>query len=416
MRPSQKLDLEIRGLRATVMSLGSRGDAVTDAEKLEFETLPAAIAKKEVEYRAKVIEEDAEAVAAAADLDRDGLKLTVLGGDAEARERSKIRGRTGLADFLSAAAGGREVSGAAREYAASVGCSPLNRLPLEIFGNGQPETRAISVGPAIDGPAEPAVPFVFQRSAAQSLGIQMPTHGPGQAQIPRVTTAVPSDTLAKDASAPVSAAVIALDSQSPKRISGQFEIRAEDLAVYPELEQVLMESIRGSLSNELDNEVFNGVAAGLNGLFLQAADQTKASTLETYATGIGRFAALVDGKFAYSMADLRCVVGSTTYAKYMGLISDGVPLADYLETKLGSFRVSNRMPALLDKGQRGIVTLNGGPSPIRIYVWNALEIVRDPYSSAGTGKVTITATALVSEVYIPHTTDQVKEIHPKLVA
>ena len=244
----------------------------------------------------------------------------------------------------------------------------------------------------------------------------MPMHGPGSVQIPRVTTAVPSDTLAKDAAAPVTAAVITLDSKTPKRISGQFQIRSEDLAVYPQLEQVLMESIRGSLSNELDNEVFNGVAAGLNGLFLQATDVTKASTLETYSSGIGRFAALVDGSMAYSLADLRCVVGSTTYAKYMGLISDGVPLADYLESKLGSFRVSNRMPALLDKGQRGIVTLNGGPSPIRIYVWDALEIIRDPFSAAGTGKVTITATALVSEVYIPHTTSQVKEIHPKLVA
>ena len=100
----------------------------------------------------------------------------------------------------------------------------------------------------------------------------------------------------------------------------------------------------------------------------------------------------------------------------MGLISDGMPLADYLESKLGSFRVSNRMPALASKGQRGIVTLNGGSSPIRIYVWNALEIIRDPYSGAGAGKVTLTATALVSEVYIPHTTSQVKEIHPKLIA
>ena len=337
-------------------------------------------------------------------------------GDPETRERLELRSRTGVADFLSAAAGGREVSGAAKEYAASVGCAPLGRIPLDIFGNGQPERRAISVGPSVDGPVEPAIPYIFQRSAAASLGIQFPSHGAGSVQIPRVTTPVPSDTLAKDAAAPVTAAVITLDSQSPKRISGQFQTRAEDLAVFPALEQVLMESIRESISNELDQEAFNGAAAGLNGLFVQATDVSKASTLETYSSGIQRFAELVDGSMAYSLADLRCVVGSTTYAKYMGLISDGMPLADYLETKLGSFRVSNRMPALLDKGQRGIVTLNGGPSPIRIYVWNALEIIRDPYSGAGTGKVTLTATALVSEVYIPHTTSQVKEIHPKLVA
>ena len=390
---------------------GLDSDDFTEAIRTEASAL-------EIEYRhtgtrlsAMLAVEDAERTVA----EKEAAELGSL-GDSETRERSEIRNRTGLADFLSAAVAGREVSGAAREYADACEVSPLGRLPLDLFGNGKPETRAITAGPAVDGPVEPVVPFVFQRSAAESLGIQMPMHGPGSVQIPRVTTAVPSDTLAKDAAAPVSAAVITLDSQTPKRISGQFEVRAEDLAVYPELEQVLMESIRGSLSNELDNEVFNGVAAGLNGLFLQATDVSKASTLETYASGIGRLAALVDGKFAYSMKDLRCVVGSTTYAKYMGLISDGVPLADYLESKLGSFRVSNRMPALLDKGQRGIVTLNGAPSPIRVYVWNALEIIRDPYSGAGAGKVTLTATALVSEVYIPHTTSQVKEIHPKLVA
>ena len=41
------------------------------------------------------------------------------------------------------------------------------------------------------------------------------------------------------------------------------------------------------------------------------------------------------------------------------------------------------MAAIANKGQKGIVTLNAGPSPIRIYVWSALEIVRDPYSGAG---------------------------------
>ena len=321
-----------------------------------------------------------------------------------------------MADFLSAAAGGREVVGAAREYADAVGCSPLGRLPLDIFGNGKPETRAITAAPAVDGPVEAVVPYVFQRSAAASLGIQMPTHGAGAVQVPRVTTAPPADTLAKDADAPSTAAVIALDSQTPKRIASQFEVRAEDLAVYPALEAVLGESIRGALSSELDEEVFNGSASGLNGLFTQASNEGVASAVETYATGIGRFAALVDGLHAYGLGDVRCVVGPTTYALYMGLISDGMPLADYLATKLGSFRVSNRMPALAAKGQKGIVTLGAGPSPIRIYVWSALEIVRDPYSAAGAGKVTLTVTSLVSEVYVPHTTSQVKEIHPRLRA
>ena len=399
----QKLQLRQSEIRGTINSLLGT-DSRSDEQQVELEKLTSEGTALEVELRAAIVAEP------------DPQEVVTPTGDAETRERLEIRSKTGLADFLSAAAGGREVTGAAKDYAASVGCSPLNRLPLAIFGNGEPELRAVTSAPAVDGPVETAVPYVFQRSAAESLGIQMPTHGPGAVQIPRVTTAPPADVLAKDAAAPAAAAVIALDAQTPKRISGQFEVRIEDLAVYPELEAVLGESIRGALSNELDSEVFNGSATGLNGLLLQAADVAVAPVVETYSTGIGRFAALVDGQFAYSLADLRCVVGPSTYAHYMGLISDSVPLADYLESKLGSFRVSNRMPAVAAKGQKGIVTLNGGPSPIRVYVWSALELTRDPFSGAGAGKVTLTATALVSEVYIPHGTSQVKEINPKLVA
>ena len=399
----QKLQLRQSEIREKLNMLLGR-DERSENETAELESLTGEGQALEVELRAALIAEP------------DPQEVVTDTGDPETRERLEIRSRTGLADFLSAAAGGREVSGAAAEYASACGVSPLGRLPLDIFGNGQPETRAVTSGPAVDGPVEAPVPYVFQRSAAASLGIAMPSHGAGAVQIPRVTTAPPADTLAKDAAAPSTAAVIALDSQTPKRIAGQFEVRAEDLAVYPALEAVLGESIRGALSNELDEEVFNGPAAGLNGLFAQAADVAVAGAVESYSTGIGRFAALVDGQHAYSLADLRCVVGPSTYAKFMGLISDGIPLADYLESKLGSFRVSNRMPAVAAKGQKGIVTLNGGPSPIRIYIWSALEIIRDPFTGAGAGKVTLTATALVSEVYVPHTTSQVKEIHPKLVA
>ena len=341
--------------------------------------------------------------------------------DPETRERLEIRGRTGIADFIRAAAGGRSVDGAAREYAAACGVSEMQSLPLAIFRDGRPslETRALTPGPAVDGAVEPVVPYVFEATAAASLGIAMPTTGAGAVQTPRVTTAPPAGTLAKDAAAPSTAAAIALDSQSPKRIAGQFEVRVEDLAIYPELENVLGEAIRGSLGSELDEQVFNGTNAGgdLKGLFKQATDVAIAGATETYATGIARFASLVDGTHSYGLGDIRAVVGSRTFAAYMGLFHGGsgdTTLADYLRRELGSFRVSDRVPAFAANGQKGIVALTAGPSPVRLYIWSALEIIRDPYSGAGSGKVTLTATALVSDVYIPHGNAQVKEIHPKL--
>ena len=410
MTKLHELQMQDSQHRETINNLLAK-ETRTEDEDRSLTEATAAMQKLQPELRA--------ALAVADDAEADARAALAAGGavDPEVRERAEIRSRTGLGDFLAAAAGGRSVEGAAAEFAASVGVGTFQRVPLAIFP--QPEMRAITPGPAVDGPVEPHIPYVFERTAAASLGIQMPIVGAGQVQIPRVSTKVPADALAKDGAAPSTAAAISLDTQSPKRISGSFEIRVEDLAVYPALEDVLGETIRGSLGDELDGQIFNGSNSGgdLNGLFQQAANVSAATAKETYATGIARFAILVDGKHAYSLSDVRAVVGPSTFAAYMGLFHGGsgdVTLADYLMEKLGSFRVSDRMPAVSGTAQKGIVALSAGPSPIRVYTWSSLEVVRDPYSGAGQGKVTLTATALVSDVYIPFGQSMAKEVHPKL--
>ena len=116
---------------------------------------------------------------------------------------------------------------------------------MAIFARSAPtvETRAITPGPAVKGMLQPVVPFVFERSAAASLGIMMPTVPMGQVQIPKITTAVPADTLAKDGAAPATAAAVTLVNQAPVRIAGSFEVRVEDLAVMPTLEAALSEAM-----------------------------------------------------------------------------------------------------------------------------------------------------------------------------
>ena len=172
------------------------------------------------------------------------------------------------------------------------------------------------------------------------------------------------------------------------------------------------------MGNELDEQAFNGAAGELNGLLTQADDESVASAVETYTTGIARFGALVDGKHAYDLSDLRACIGSKTFALYAGVFANSnkgeVSLFDYLRSALGSIRVSDRLPGVSSSAQRGIVILSASAESPKIHVWDAMEIVRDPYSGAGAGKVTITATSLVSPLYIPHGVAQVKEVRPKL--
>ena len=57
-------------------------------------------------------------------------------------------------------------------------------------------------------------------------------------------------------------------------------------------------------------------------LFVQATNVNAAGAVETYTTGIGRFAALVDGRHAYTLADVRAVIGSKTFALYAGVFAN----------------------------------------------------------------------------------------------
>ena len=378
-------------------------DARTDDQQGELEKLTGEAQRLEPEIRAAIVAAPDE-------------QTVVTPTDSEHRARLELRSKTGLADYLRAAAGGTSVSGAAAEYAAACKVPDVGHIPMSIFAGSAPETRAVTPGPAVKGALLPTIPYLFDRSAAASLGIMFPSVPAGQVQIPKVGTAPPSDTLAKDGTAPATAAAVTLVNQAPVRIAGQFEVRVEDLAVMPTLEAALSEAMQGSLSNELDEQTFNGAAGELNGLLTQATDVAAASSVETYATGIGRFAALVDGRHAYDLSDLRAVIGSKTFALYAGIFSGNgdVSLFDYLTRILGSIRVSDRVPAVASTAQKGIVVLSASSTPPKIHVWSALQIVRDPYSGAGVGKVTLTATALVSPLFVPHGTSQAIEVHPKL--
>ena len=419
MTKAQRTLLEIQGrqseLRSRLGVLAGMDSRTTD-EETELTAVETKLSGCEPELRAALSASAAE---------DDSARSTVQTTDSEGRERLELRAKTGIADFLRAAAGGTSVSGAAAEYCQSLGIPASGHLPMSLFAPTNQhshiptvETRAITPGPAVKGMLQPVVPFVFERSAAASLGITMPTVPMGQVQIPKITTAPPSDALAKDGAAPATAAAVTLVSQSPVRIAGQLEVRVEDLATMPSLEAALSESLQGSMSNELDEQVFNGSAGELNGLFVQATNVNAATAVETYTTGISRFAALVDGRHAYSLADVRAVIGSKTFALYAGVFANtnkgDVSLFDYLMLHLGSIRVSDRVPNVASSAQKGIAVLTASAESPRIHVWDSMQVVRDPYSGAGAGKVTITATALVSPLFAPHGTSQVKEVHPKV--
>ena len=135
---AQRTLLEIQGrqseLRSRLAVLAGMDTRTTDEES-ELTTVETKLSGCEPELRAALV------AAAAAD---DSAR-TVQTTDSEGRERLELRAKTGLADFLRAAAGGTSVTGAAAEYAEALGIPESGRLPMALFARTTPtvETRAV---------------------------------------------------------------------------------------------------------------------------------------------------------------------------------------------------------------------------------------------------------------------------------
>ena len=406
---SHKLTIRLSEIRESLNTLLQTPERTAEQQD-EMAKLTKEVGAKEPELRAA--------------LTAEGVTEHRTVADPETRERLELRSKSRIGAFVAAAINKQPVAGAEAEYAAAEGGSALGMIPLAIFDRNRPEVRgglelrAVTPGVDAQNTAQPTAPFIFERSVASSvLGLQFPVVGPGVANYPVITTGVPAGAVAKGGDAVVTAAAVRLDTRSPKRIAGQFEIRVEDLAVMPSLEDDLGASLMGAASNAVDEQVISGdnSAPNLNGLFKQATDVAISAATETFSTGVARFAKLVDGQYANSLADVRAVIGSDTFGLFAGLFSPGdASLFDYLRDRMGGLAVSNRVPAKAANGQKGIAVLTAGVAPMRVPVWSNLEIVVDPYQHAGKGIRVVTITTLVGDPHLPYGTATVKEVHPKI--
>ena len=88
---------------------------------------------------------------------------------------------------------------------------------------------------------------------------------------------------------------------------------------------------------------------------------------------------------------------------------------DVLMRKLGMLAVSDRMPDSTNssKSQKGLIVLGagGGPPRVEVPVWNRLELIRDQFTQAKKGVVSLTATALLGAPVVRYGQDVLKELH-----
>ena len=184
------------------------------------------------------------------------------------------------------------------------------------------------------------------------------------------------------------------------------------------METDLRMALGDAIASAVDDQVLvgDGGSPNLSGLLKIATDVAADGTTFTWANTIDKLAGMVDGEHAYSLSDLRVLVGAATFAAYAGLFRDGSEssLWDYLSSRLGSLAVSERLPAKASNAQKGLVTLTGSRQPIQVFRWSEMRLLADPFTKAGQAIRVITAWTMISDPHAPYTTSQVKEIHPKI--
>ncbi len=412
MRTSQTLMLEMSEHRSTlaeaVKTINAAAEAGNDPPEdrvAEADKLTRDIRGLEVRYRAALLaEEEEDRKAADGDPNAEGNKLR------------QLETRASVAAFMAEAVTGKDVAGAEAEYraelmgdAAAAGYLPIRLLMTDEVRHlsGQPvEHRAVTpvAADAIGlGSQADILPRIFQRSVAGALGVAMPSVPMGVRTWPTMTSGTSATMQEPSGEQAAEAGAFTGRELGPKRLTGSYEFRVEDMQLLRGLEDTLRRDLRMVISDQMDFQIIQGDAAGASVAgFMSGVAHT--GIADPAAPGAGAFdyddfraafTAGVDGFYSYALGDIRAVIGPGTYGRcetrYRANNTDDTVYA-VMARQAGGLRVARRMPASdAGKVEDAIFSRAAFPGTTAVApVWEAVQLIRDPYTKAQSGEVRIT--------------------------
>ena len=372
-------------------------DELTDETRAELDGLETSTPDLERQLRAARQVAEAEGTA-------EVREVAETGEDRELRElRSKVK----LSGYVSAAIEQRSADGAEAEYNAARGIAG-NRFPLEMLAPPI-EVRETTGTDTATAPRR-WLDRLFAGTASQAVGITMESVPAGVASFPVTTAGASAAQRAKSQAAADAAWTIGVTEMKPKRNAVRLVFNVEDAARIPGLESALTRDLRMALVEGVDRAIFlgdtgaTGADADITGLQAATGLTEKTITQANKVKGsnvLQTFAELIDGKAAMSPADLRTVlaVGANTIWSHT-LANTGASVDTTIAEFLRRFGLS-----WLARGEIETATTNGAFGAFIglgrglegagvAAVWEAGELIRDPYSGAAKGEVALTLSYL----------------------
>ena len=374
----QRSELDLREIDAGM---------VQDLERLQLRAATVAVEDEEQEQRAA------------------GAAARAPEGDAEDRERAELRGRVRLGNYVQAAVEQRSADGAEQEFNSALGIAG-NRFPLELLAPPL-ETRATTDTDTTTTPRR-WLDRLFADTAAMRLGISLESVAAGVASFPITTAGASAAQRARGQAATDAAWTVGVSELKPTRNAVRLTFNVEDAARLPGLESALNRDLRMALTEGVDRAIFLG-DSGATGSDADITGLTTAGITETTITQTNKvkgpetlkaFTDLVDGIHSGSLGELRVVAAIGAWRLWESTIvnaaAENQTLAGFLRAaglswssrgEIETATGNNKFGAFIGRG-RGIA--GAGVA----CVWEAGELIRDPYSGAKSGEVALTLSYL----------------------
>ena len=317
----------------------------------------------------------------------------------------RLSDRVELRNYLNAAVNGTRVTGAEAELNSERGLADENMIPWDALVPTTEERAdaATTVADAAIGDNQQSIlARVFDQTAAAFLGVRMPSVSVGDQLYPIITAGATGKPAAAGDAVDSEEATFTGVSVSPKRLSAGYLIRVEDMARLRGMETALRSDLRQVLSSLIDKQVIAGDGTGANfsGVLKSLTDPDAAADVITYPTWAAEVAAGVDGKYATQLSQVKHVVGTKTYQKLVSTFATNTAESalSFSNKNSGGIRAANAVAAPAQNVQAGIRTVRGSDAVAP--VWEGIQLIRDPYTSASSGQVRLTAFMLANFAFL----------------
>ena len=286
---------------------------------------------------------------------------------------------------------------------------PGNRFPLELLAPSL-ETRATTDADIVTTPRR-WLDRLFAGTAADALGVTMESVPAGTASYPVTTAGASAAQRQRSTDAAADAAwTIGVTEMKPKRNAVRLLFSIEDSARIPGLESALTRDLRMALVEGVDRAIFLGDAGasgadadivGLNTAAITEAEILQADKILGPGT-LGAFTGMVDGIHANGLGDLRVVASVGAWRLWEDTIinsttaTNNQTLAAFLRVAGLSWMARGEIETTTADGDFGAFIGRGrGIEGAGVAaVWEAGELIRDPYSGAAKGEVALTLSYL----------------------